>query len=173
MSESFVFFDINTKLCSHIVTSSSIDNYEDGKIYNMSIAIDLEHFPNIPFQTIVDTYHWLGEGTLTGIHLTTENPLYEWDPVLCIYKEPDGYLETTRAMMISKVNTIAREKIFDQYPIYRQLNIGRDSTTIESNLMFDYIDNIRNESNISNDQLLNASTIAEMEDIVSQFQQRI
>ena len=173
MSDSFVFFDISTKLVKNIIRSSSLNAYEDGVIYGNDVAIDLDNFSGIPFPTIANTYHWMGEGISVGTHEANSNPVFTWDTVLLTYREPDGYFEMMRTTMHSRVNSIANEKILESYPIYRQLNLGRDPTTSEAITMFNFIDNIRNESNISNDQLLNASTIAEMEDIVSQFQQRI
>jgi hypothetical protein len=159
MSESFVFFDTNTKLCTHIVTSSSLDAYEDGKIYGSEIAVDSEHFPNIDFQVISNTYHWMGEGILIGTHLPRDNPLYIWDPLLLTYKEPDGYFEMMISKMASEVNIVARDTIFKVYPIFRQLYIGRDPTTSEAITMYSFIDNIRNLSNISQAEILQAITL--------------
>jgi len=64
------------------------------------------------------------------------------------------------------INEYSSNKILDKYPYYKQLNIGRTS---EAQIMFDWIDNIRNLSNVANNNIDNAVSTSEIYEIVHQF----
>ena len=82
------------------------------------------------------------------------------------WEEPDGYLQTIRADGNKQINQAASQKILSKYPIYKQLNIGR---TPEAQVMYDWIDNVRNLSNIATANITQAVTQDEITTIVDNF----
>jgi len=139
--------------------------YKDNGIYSENTA----HFVDISedLSTIFSTWHWDGEGFKQ--HIPNINPDFIWDSELFIYKEPENYLQIKKDRAINEIKQIAYEKISNQYPVYKQLNITREPTSSEALVMYAYIDNIRNLSNISENNIASASSIAEVDNIIKEF----
>lgn len=89
-----------------------------------------------------------------------------WDIYSEQWIEPAGYLQTIQIDASKQINQLASQKILLKYPIYKQLNIGR---TPEAQVMYDWIDNIRNLSNIANASIEQAATQDEITTIVDDF----
>lgn len=87
-----------------------------------------------------------------------------WDTVLKSWKEPSNYFELVKEATLKEINSLASSKILSQYPIYKQLNLGRDSTIAEAITMYAYIDTIRNLSNITTEEVNSKATA---EDIIA------
>ena len=79
--------------------------------------------------------------------------------------DPDWVIKA-RVNSTEKINQFASQKILSKYPIYKQLNIGRTS---EAQVMYDWIDNIRNLSNIATASIAQAVTQEEITPIVDNF----
>ena len=95
----------------------------------------------------------------TDFYLVSNLELEQW-------VEPEGYLQTIRADGSKQINQLASQKILSKYPIYRQLNIGRTS---EAQVMYDWIDNIRDLSNIATANITQAVTQEEITAIADNF----
>lgn len=67
---------------------------------------------------------------------------------------------------IKQVNQLASQKILSKYPIYKQLNLARTDT---AQVMYDWIDNIRNLSNIANANIETSTTLEQINSIVDNF----
>jgi hypothetical protein len=98
-----------------------------------------------------------------------ENEFTQWDYESEQWVEPPDFIQNYQAKMLKIVDQSARDKILLRYPIYRQLNFGREPSSQEAVAMYAYIDSIRNESNITNEAILNASNKLEIETHVSDF----
>lgn len=80
----------------------------------------------------------------------------QWIPI-------DNYILMIRKWYISEVNSFAGKTILLKYPYYKQLNNPTDV------IMFDWINNIRIESNLVNNQINNSSSLNDMIDLLEEF----
>ena len=78
-------------------------------------------------------------------------------------------LEEHKIEAIARVNAKAGDKITILYPIYRQLNIGREPTSSEAITMYTYIDSIRDLSNTATNSINLATTVAQVREIEATF----
>lgn len=78
----------------------------------------------------------------------------------------DSWLDKAKADSVKQINQAASQKILSKYPIYKQLNIGR---TPEAQVMYDWIDNVRNLSNIATASIEQAMTQEQIDSIVDNF----
>ena len=78
-------------------------------------------------------------------------------------------LATHQAESITTINALAGDKILSSYPIYKQLNLGRDNSSLSSAAMYAYIDSIRTLSNVANTAISSAADVAEIRGIEAQF----
>lgn len=182
MLNSYVFYNVNTKLISQIATPSDPTLYESGKQYGENIAILMdETMPSL--EVMHSTWHWDGNGFST--HAININPDFIWDPVLLAYREPDGYLEIKCGQAKLAVNSMASTKILLKYPDYVQRNMTarfvelitlNETESAEATALkaaWDWIKDIRNRSNISYALVEQATTILELEAITSNFKQEL
>lgn len=82
------------------------------------------------------------------------------------WQEPEGYLQTIQSDGNKQINQLASQKILSKYPIYKQLNLAR---TEEAQVMYSWIDNIRNLSNIANTNIEASTTLEQINSIVANF----
>lgn len=78
-------------------------------------------------------------------------------------------LNEQKQEFIAEVNKLAGDKILIKYPIYKQINLGREPQSQETIDMYAYIDGIRNHSNEANNGIILATSIAEIRALVDQF----
>lgn len=138
-----------------------VDNEQRGE--DTVHIVDTAENPSVIFST----WHW--NGIAFGQHIPNTNPEYIWDSSLFTYKAPENYLEIIRPRKILEIKMIATDKTLARYPIHKQLNIGRDPTSLEAIEMYAFIDGIRDSSNIAEDAISTALTIEEIESIVDAF----
>lgn len=76
------------------------------------------------------------------------------------------WLDKAKADAVKQINHLASQKILSKYPIYKQLNIAR---TDDAQVMYSWIDNIRNLSNIANANIETSTTLEQINSIVDNF----
>ena len=80
------------------------------------------------------------------------------------------WLDKAKADAVKQINQAASQKILSKYPIYKQLNLAR---TDEAQVMYDWIDNIRNLSNIANANIETSTTLEQINSIVDNFKTEV
>jgi len=92
-----------------------------------------------------------------------------WDLPSESWLEPVGYLETLKITNIVEINKLAEVKILTTYPLYLQINLGREPTSLLTTTMFDWIDSIRALAQTTKIAINAAPSIVEIRDAVSTF----
>lgn len=137
-------------------------------IYNKDLIIANSEEPLIIYMTenkldLNNSYY--KDGKVLPLPLKPDN-YHTWNSFLEQWQKPEGYLQTIQSDGSKQINQQASQKILSKYPIYKQLNIGR---TPEAQVMYDWIDNIRNLSNIATANITQAVTQDEITTIVDNF----
>lgn len=178
MLNSYVFYNVNTKLVEYVATPSDPTIYKDGQQYGDKIAILLtKEMPSL--EVMHNTWHWNVDGFST--HAPNTNPDFIWDPVSLSYIAPIGYFSARQNRAKLSVNSMAGNKILALYPDYKQRNMtarylelvtlnetdSAEALTIKA--AWDWIKDIRNRSNVSYALVEQATTIEELDSVLSNF----
>lgn len=158
---STVFFsDVVTGIVDYCVTHS-LNNFKEGEVYEGKIATIKDLEPTI----VVGRYYRNRNNDLVELPLRQNNYLI-WNLEIEQWVEPEGYLQTIQSDGSKQTNQLASQKILSKYPIYKQLNLARTDT---AQVMYDWIDNIRNLSNIANTNIETSTTLEQINSIVDNF----
>lgn len=161
----YIFFEPISGLPQMVAVPQIQDMYITGEIYNGLIAVSIE--TDIDDLVIYQTYHWTG--TELGTHEPNNDQFAVWDNATFSYVRPDNYLDLIKEENISQVKLISGNKILVSYPIYRQINLAREPSTEAAITMHGFIDNIRNLSNISEDEILQATNVDAVQTALDDF----
>lgn len=156
------FINNETHLIEYIASPAVDSLYTDGAVYGVCTA----RFIPINSNDIeyLETQHW--EIDSFKPHNRKQFDYQIWDNVNFIWKLPDNYVEIIQNKAIEETNQLASQKILSKYPIYKQLNLAR---TDDAQVMYSWIDNIRNLSNIATANIEQAVTQEEITTIVDNF----
>lgn len=137
--------------------------YKDGDIVD-NFIVKLDGFSHLLSEELCRNYYYKNNEFK---QLPTKPSQYHiWNLQTEQWEEPDGYLQTIQSEGNKQINQLSSQKILSKYPIYKQLNIGR---TPEAQVMYDWIDNVRNLSNIATANITQAVTQDEITTIVDNF----
>jgi len=156
----YLVIDKITGFINQVITYMAVDIepevFQDDKIY-------LRYYGSLEAQDLCTNYYYKD-----NLKKIPSKPAlyYTWNLSLEQWEEPEGYLQTIRADGNKQINQLASQKILSKYPIYKQFNIGRTS---DAQIMYDWIDNIRNLSNIATASIEQAVTQEEITAIVDNF----
>lgn len=85
------------------------------------------------------------------------------------WESKNDYIISVQTDSKQEVNKIAAPTIIIKYPMYKQMNIGRDPSSPEAIAMYEWIDGIRAESNRINTLIDNSNSIEVIKELVTQF----
>lgn len=114
-----------------------------------------------PIHVIVGKTHW--DGTEFKEHTPQTSPIEVWNSEEFKFEVS---MENVRLQYNLQINQLASQKILSKYPIYKQLNLAR---TDDAQVMYSWIDNIRNLSNIANANIETSTTLEQINAIVDNF----
>jgi len=161
----YISFSLDTGLPVSVFTPSNDSLYKDGEIRDGILVKTVDEA--ISHEEIMDTYHWTGSEV--GIHPPKEDSLAIWDKTTFSFGRPSYWLDVKKRQAVGQVNETAYVRITNVYPTYKQLNLGRDPTSQEALDMYAFIDNVRNKSNLDNEQIMAATSYEQLQEVSASF----
>lgn len=152
--------NLNSKLCTGVFNSP--DSYRDGVVIDNNLYVDISDV-ELSDNLLLNSYYKNNEFKQLP---TKPSQHHIWNLALEQWEEPEGYLQTIQSDGSKQINQAASQKILSKYPIYKQLNLAR---TEEAQVMYSWIDNIRNLSNIANANIEASTTLEQINSIVENF----
>lgn len=152
--------NLNSKLCTGVFNSP--DSYRDGVVIDNNLYVDISDV-ELSDNLLLNSYYKNNEFKQLP---TKPSQHHIWNLTLEQWEEPEGYLQTIQSEAIVQVNQLSSQKILSKYPIYKQLNIGR---TPEAQVMYDWVDNVRNLSNIADANIETSTTLEQINSTVDNF----
>ena len=160
-----ILLNTNTRQIVSIV--ETIDSmYIAGQTYNELLAVTSDGLPNVSDEELYTQWHYTNKWVK---HSKSPNDDYVFDVTTLMWKEPEGYLEIKKVEHTNTINRFASIKILDVYPIYRQLNIERESSEEMKITMHSYIDAVRGFANAAKVSVESAISVLDIESATTLF----
>jgi hypothetical protein len=158
---------LNTTTRQIVSIVETIDSmYTAGQTYNDLLAVTSDGLPNVSDEELYTQWHYTNEWVK---HSKSPNDDYVFDVTTLMWQEPEGYLEIKKAEHANTINRLASIKILDVYPIYRQLNIERESSEEAKTTMHTYIDAVRGFANVAKAGITATTSVSDMRTTYSTF----
>ena len=159
---------INSKTrCVHSIVLTITPVYEENVDYGGCIAISPNNLTeNISDEEFYTQWHYTNEWVK---HSKSPNDDYVFDVTTLMWQEPEEYLEVKKVEHTNTINGLASMKILDVYPIYRQLNIERESSEETKITMHSYIDAVRGFANAAKVSIESAISVLDIESATTLF----